>query len=125
LLDDDNFELVKNRDCYICLDKSLSNIATIVAEVSLLDSDNDSPLNVLNKYIKGGFLIGLYDEVLFVLHYADSLLSQQKDNTIAHDVRINLNALIDTVVRGGLSLKKYEAMRGVRFFGFSITIPTT
>src|SRR5882724_1342329 len=59
---------------YIRLDQEKSAIADFIFELSNLDVDLDSPVNLLKRHLDDGFVVGLHDEILQVLDYAHSFL---------------------------------------------------
>src|SRR5579872_3014154 len=59
---------------YIDLGERQSNIREIIAQLTDLDDQDDSPLQALNKHIRDGFSIAEYDAVVEALTYALSML---------------------------------------------------
>src|SRR5579863_8867840 len=95
-------EVMKNPDAvYICLDESMSDIKSVIFELSKLDKDKISPLHSFKRYLRNGFNIGLYDEVIHVLEYAELVV--QKKSTEVGKAKIKpiakkLDAIIQKVI---------------------------
>ena len=96
---------------YIRLDKAASNIAEVVAQLSALDSDVNSPLRLLQKHLEDGFIVGLHDEIVQVLEYADWFVDQQPKNDATKAIAIKLDAVIAQVLDGALDISEDAIMR--------------
>src|SRR5579872_4036355 len=71
-------EMKKNPNAvYVCLDSSLSDIKNLICEISKYDKNKNSSLYSFKKYMEQGFNIGLYEEVLYVLEYADVIIQKK------------------------------------------------
>src|SRR5579872_4006510 len=85
----------QNQVSYICFDDSMSDIARVVYEISALDSNEDSPINLLKKHLDNGYLLGLQEEVLHVLEYAEWFVGQLERNETTTRVAAQLDSIID------------------------------
>ena len=71
-------EIMKNPDAsYVCFDERMSDIKELIFDISKFDKDKASPLHAFKRFLRRGFNVGLYDEVVHVLEYAE-LIVQKK-----------------------------------------------
>src|SRR5689334_7851718 len=86
----------KNQDVlYIRFDENISDIARIIAAISVLDSDKNSLLCALKQHIENGHEVALRDEVLDVLEYADWFVGHYSDNDIQRLIAPQLDRVIE------------------------------
>src|SRR5882724_3029119 len=112
-LGSESFELSDNKNLYVCLDKRITDIAQVVSEISSLENDETSPIALLKKYLDDGFIVGLRDEVLFVLEYADSLLRSQQGD-YSEELLRKLTAVTEDILSGVLNMREYGSHSGLR-----------
>src|SRR5579872_2766376 len=99
---------------YVCLDKQLNDIAYIVKRLSSIEQNQTSPLFLLNKYINQGFTIGLYDEIVATLEYAQTVLHTNKNKLSADEYHVLSEQLHNTLAElmvGNLTLNNDEITR--------------
>ena len=106
-----NISSAKQENLYIRLDRSLSDIGSLVEELSDLDSDVHSPLHLLKKHIADGFVIGLEEEVLQVLEYADWFLTTQQDSEDKRNFEGRLSCIVSQVLEGALTVDEDMVIR--------------
>ena len=106
-------------DNYVYFGRDRSNLYDIIAEISLLDKDTTSLVHELRKHIENGFSIGLYDSVIDVLEYAQSLLKKKRkpskkeqSKKISNDLR----ELLYKVRNGGLAIDRAAHHQDVKCF---------
>src|SRR5436190_16582691 len=107
-------EAVENT--YICLDDSMSEISQVVNEISALDSNLDSPIHLLKRHLESGYLLGLRDEVVGVLEYADWFMNQQPITNEKRAVAPKLDRVIDQVLSGDLNMSEEDVMKSPHLF---------
>jgi hypothetical protein len=74
----DYAEFMKNpKDDYISLNPDLSDIKDLIIVISKLDKDKKSILHAFKRYVRHGFTIALYDEVIHVLEYAEFIVQKK------------------------------------------------
>src|SRR5436190_6129650 len=107
-------EAVEN--VYICLDESMSEIFQVVNEISNLDSNLDSPVHLLKKYLENGYVLGLRDEMIGVLEYADWFMNQQPITYEKRAIASKLDRVIDQVLSGDLNMSEEDVMKSPHLF---------
>jgi hypothetical protein len=94
----------QDKEIYISLDKKMSDIPHVIREISDLDDDLNSPVNRLKKHIDDGFVVGLHDDIVSVLDYADSFLLHQQDSVKKQELTAKLDHVIECVLSGSLTI---------------------
>ena len=88
-----------SEESYVCLDKSLSPFFDVICEISELDNNIDSPIHVLRKYLEDGFVVGLNDDIVEVMIYAESFLKHQKESAEKYELTKKLDSVIEHMYR--------------------------
>jgi hypothetical protein len=96
---------------YVCFDESLSDVARVITAISTLDTDPHSPVSDLKRYIQDGYMLGLRDEVLSVLDYAEWFVDHYDDKDIQRLLAPQLEKVIEQVLRGELDVSEQDVMR--------------
>ena len=94
------------RISYVYLGKELSDIAQVIAQLSDLDEQENSPLHELNAHIKNGFSLAEYNATVETLEYAALMLRRnhtQLDSEYAEKISADLDEIIQQVVDGSLT----------------------
>src|SRR5437762_7079889 len=105
--DHDISKVIPNEETpYISFDKELADIAN---EISALDPDVNSPIHLFKKHIDTGYVVGLRDEVMKVLEYADWLINQQQNIPEKQSVSQKVNTASKKVARGCCNISKKQA----------------
>ena len=99
------------QNMYICLDESLSDIVQLTHDISNLDTNADSPIHLLQRYLESGYLLGLYDEIVNVLEYADWFINQQQIAETQQVLATRLDRVIKQVINGDLNMTEEDVMR--------------
>ena len=108
-LEELNIMAQNSDDTYVYLGADGSNLYNVIAEISSLDSDKSSPVHELRKYIENGFTIGLYDNVLEVLEYAELLLKKKRKPSKKQEskkIKTDLRELTHKIRSGHLNAGK-------------------
>ena len=114
VLNNDEFEIIDNLKTYVCFDKNLSDIASILSEIGQLDKEEYSPLVMLKRYVEKGLMVASRDDVLQVLDYAHHVIYEYKgDNEYALNLLMKLDRITEDILFGQLNLDKYATMRGI------------
>src|SRR5438309_5510321 len=91
-------KIKKNPDHkYIYLGQDLSDIITVISEISKFDNDHNSPLHQFKKHIDNGFSIGSYDAIIQVSEYAQNII-QKNYHLLDHRYADSLHAIITTII---------------------------
>src|SRR5690349_3851669 len=61
---------------YVYVGREVSNLADVVAEISKLEEDKNSPVCALAQHIDKGFAIGNYEAVAQALEHAEAVLNR-------------------------------------------------
>lgn len=100
---------------YVYFDGTLSSITEVLCEIGKLDDDN-SHINIFNKYIADGLLCVEYDTIMEILGYAENVLQRNSIKLHSEDLcRLNtdLHMIIKQVMDGKLSsYRNHERFRG-------------
>ena len=109
-LSDDEEQVIKNYDnTYVYLGNEISHIGSIISSINNLNDDKRSILHALQDHIEKGFLIGLYDEVLEALRYAEIIL-QNKSGILENNQREELwnqfNNIVQQITKGQLNINR-------------------
>src|SRR5436190_21526401 len=107
---------------YVCLDESMSEISQVVNEISALDSDLDSPIHLLKRHLENGYMLGLRDEVVDVLEYADWFMNQQPITNEKRAIASKLDHVIDQVLSGDLNMTEEDVMKSSHLFKIDETL---
>src|SRR5581483_8398121 len=62
---------------YVCFSEKLSDIKNFIFDISKFDKDKTSPLHEFKRYLRKGFNIGLYDDVIHILEYAELVIRKK------------------------------------------------
>lgn len=81
---------------YVYVGRDVSNLADIIAEISKLETDENSPVRALDAHIQKGFVIGNYDGVAQALEHAEAVLNEA-DPKRETELSQALNAIIEQV----------------------------
>lgn len=99
--------LHNNHETYLYCDKNHSNMAHVIAEISKLDNDQNSPTWQLHNHIKRGFNIGKEDAIVEALACAEQTLHNNYKaltNDQLAQISAKLNSVIDAVTNGQLTV---------------------
>src|SRR5438552_1190804 len=108
-ISDEVNQVVQN--IYICLDEGMSDIAQLTRDISLLDTNVDSPIHLLKRHLENGYLLGLHDEIVGVLEYAYWFMNQQEKTEDKQVLAVRLERVIDQVINGALNMTEEDVMR--------------
>src|SRR5581483_1508753 len=78
----------------IYLNKNINNFIT---KISALDTDKESPLHALKKFLDDGHLAVSHDEILEILYYADWFI-QQQPKQVQDKIIPEFNEIVDHVL---------------------------
>jgi hypothetical protein len=88
---------------YVYVGRDVSNLADVIAEISKLEEDENSPVRALEEHIKKGFVIGNYEGVALALEHAEAVLNRiEPDRT--SDLSRALNAIVEQVAAEQLNI---------------------
>src|SRR4030095_10590456 len=109
-LSDGEEQVIRNYDnTYVYLGNEISHIGSIISSINNLNDDKRSILHALQDHIEEGFRIGLYEEVLEALRYAESVL-QNKSGILENNQREELwnqfNNIVQQITKGQLNINR-------------------
>ncbi len=106
----DEEHIIENYDnTYVYLGSDVSNIGAILSSIDSLNDDKRSILHALQNHIENGFLIGLYDEVLEALHYAETVLCNKSgmlEVNQREELLSQFNDIAQQTIKGELNINR-------------------
>src|SRR5581483_2096318 len=102
-----------NRESYECvfLQGDNNDIGQLICALSSLDSNNDSPVKLLQESLDNGSCVVSKDEFDYVLRYAYWLLDQQQDEAIRQPLLTKLDSVTRLFLQGKLDEESYDVNR--------------